>query len=1207
MKSTISNSASANSAFTEESPWRIIQSYFEGRCLGRLVRHQIESYNNFIMNQAEKTINMFNPVRIKSPKDFDVNSGQYAIELFVTFDRFQIYRPQIHENNGAIKIMFPQEARLRNFTYSATTTVDVNIHCIVRTGDNLENKHNVYKTIPNVQLGKIPIMVKSDACVLNQHKHMNTDNNGECKYDAGGYLIINGSEKTVLCQERAAENKVYCFNVSKTAPKYLWTSEVKSIPSHICISPKQISVHILSKNNGFGYPIHVQFPRIKTTIPLFVLFRALGVLADKNICEYILLDVKNKSSEHMLSLLVASITESSGILCQTDAIKKIMSHVSFTSPQNIGEEAGFKMKWDFTLDILSNDLFPHCFNMEQKRYFLGHMVRRVLCASITKVTDDRDSYANKRIDTTGVLVNNLYRNYVNKVVKEMETHTIHELNNGSWRSSESYNDIMTHANICKIINSSIIENGLKRALSTGDFGLKQGVNSNKVGVAQVLNRLTYCSTLSHHRRISTPTKSGKHILPRKLSGTSWGFVCPVETPEGHSVGIVKNMSYLTNITLSSNHLPLLDYMTPFIKMLDCINSPIETFGKVKVFLNGAWIGIANDPVHMYTSLKQMKYSGIINIYVSIVFDIINMEIRLCSEAGRLTRPLLRVKNNKIIFNSTMETELLHGRATWDDLLTNTKFSESAMEYIDPEEQQYSLIAMFPSDLNDTTRTFTHCEIHPSTILGVVASCIPFSNHNQSPRNTYQSAMAKQSMGIYVTNFTERMDKTAQLLNYPARPLVDTRIMSLLKLHEIPSGYNVTVAIMSNTGFNQEDSILMNEASIARGLFQATIYHTEKDEDKHKMNGNEEIRCKPNKLKTRGIKFANYEKVNANGLVPENTSIEHSDVIIAKVVPIKENRNDHTQVVKYEDHSKVYRTNEMGYIDKNYLHKNGDGYNFAKTRIRATRRPTIGDKFSSRHGQKGTVGNIIPEQDMPFMANGLRPDIIINPHAIPSRMTIGQLTETLLGKVLISLGLYGDGTTFASLDIDTISKHMTKCGYESSGEELMYNGKTGEQMEYSIFVAPVFYQRLKHMVIDKQHVRSSGRTVNLTHQPAEGRSRNGGLKFGEMERDCMISHGASRFTQGRMMDASDKYEVNVCNTCGLIASYNDEYHIHHCRMCDNNTNFSLVKIPYSCKLLFQELQTMNVSPRIITDAILRNMSNVEESGEDVNNYNCEVTC
>jgi DNA-directed RNA polymerase II subunit RPB2 len=643
---------------------------------------------------------------------------------------------------------------------------------------------------------------------------------------------------------------------------------------------------------------------------------------------------------------------------------------------------------------------------------------------------------------------------------------------------------------------------------------------------------------------------------------------------------------MTHVTIYSNSLPLYEYILPnIIKIDDESLMPSDMYNKVKVFINGSWVGITDSPQELYLMLKDKKYKGIINIYTSIVFDYRMKEIRVCNDGGRLTRPLLRIKNNNILINNDIINKLNKSELNWDNLLTSSKIEDSILEYIDPEEQSWSLIASKPKDLiqkGDNIYKYTHCEIHPSTIFGVLASCIPFPEHNQSPRNTYQCAQSKQAMGIYVTNYENRMDKTAYVLNYPTRPLVDTRIMNMIQLNKIPSGTNVIVAIMTHTGYNQEDSLLINQGSIDRGMALVTVYHTEKDEDKQKINGDEEIRCKPDASKTKGMKFGNYNKVNSKGVIPENSLVENGDIIISKVTPIKENRNDHTKVIKFEDQSRKFKTTEETYIDKNYIDRNGEGYNFAKIRLRTIRKPVIGDKFSSRHGQKGTVGNIIPECDMPFTSSGVKPDIIINPHAIPSRMTIGQLKETLLGKVLVELGLFGDGTSFGEFDIKDICNELIKLGYESNGNEIMYNGLTGEQHECSVFMGPVFYQRLKHMVNDKAHSRSIGPMVNLTRQPAEGRSRDGGLRFGEMERDCMISHGAARFTKGRMYDASDKYSVFICKKCGLIASYNDQLHIHHCRVCDNRSDFAYVEIPYACKLLFQELNTMNVVPRLMTD-------------------------
>jgi len=1169
-----------------EIPWILIESYFKHKHLKQLVKHQLESYNYFVNNQIQQTIEMFNPLIIASEHDFIKELNLYRLEIEITFENFSIYRPQIYENNGSTKIMFPQEARLRNFSYSSAMTIDLNIKYTIRNGENYKNVLNYQKKIKNVHIGKLPIMLKSDLCVLNQYKHLNHNETGECYMDPGGYFIINGSEKTCISQERAAENQIYCYNIEKNNNKWSWKAEMKCIPDWKCISPKQINILIASRNNGYGNALYLQIPRIKIPIPLFIMFRAFNIISDKEICELIMLNITKENMQKMLISLKASIIEANKVVSQEAAIKYIVANVIYT-PMNMDKETGSKKKHEFAIEVLNNDIFPHCKTEKQKIYMLGYMTNILLQTSFGWLLEsDRDSYINKRVDLTGPLLNNLLRNYFNKLVKDMKKQIIREINTGSWKSNDDYENIITKTNIYKIIKSTTIEQGIKRALATGDFGIKQ-INSNKVGVAQVLNRLTYLSSLSHLRRVNTPIdKSGKLVPPRRLHNSTWGFLCPAETPEGQSIGIVKNMAYLAHITINSNSSGLYDYILPIIDNIDTYNGSYKDLDDyVKVFINGSWVGITKDPKKIYDNLKDKKYKGIINIYTSIIFNSKLKEIRVCNDAGRITRPLLKVKNNKIAYCDTIIQKVKCGELNWDDLVVAIKLEDSIIEYVDSYEQNNAMIAMRVSDLNNSNSNniyyYSHCEIHPSTIFGVLASCIPFPDSNQSPRNTYQSAMGKQAIGMYVTNYDNRMDKTAYVLTYPMRPLVETRIMNIIKLNNIPSGQQVIVAIMSHSGYNQEDSLLFNKGAIDRGLFLATIYHTEKDEDK-KLFGTEEMRCKPDKTKTKNIKFANYDKLNNQGVVPENSLIEDRDIIIGKVIPIKENKNDFTKTVKYSDGSISYRTHEESYIDKNYVESNGDGYNFCKVRIRNFRKPVIGDKFSSRHGQKGTIGNIIPEEDMPFTANGLKPDIIINPHAIPSRMTIAQLKETLLGKVLLELGLFGDGTSFGDFEISTIIDKLNELGYESKGNELMYNGLTGEQLTMNIFIGPAFYQRLKHMVNDKQHSRSLGPMVNLTRQPAEGRSRDGGLRFGEMERDCMISHGASRFTKGRIYDASDAFSVFVCNKCGMIASFNNKEHIHYCNTCSNRNDFKYVELPYACKLMFQELITMNVAPRIMCE-------------------------
>lgn len=522
-----------------EEPWTIIGSYFEGKHLEQLVRHQIESYNDMINVQLKRTIDMFNPVKITSDQDYDKTTHKYRLEVEVNFTNLYLSRPQIHENTGATKILFPQEARLRNFTYASMMTVDMNVKYIVRGSSSSEGGTDQpvtihHKVFPKIQIGKMPIMLKSCICVLTQHNHLDHNITGECPYDAGGYFIINGSEKTVLGQERAAENKVLCYNVAKNNNKWRYVAEIKSIPDSKCISPKQINMMVVAKQNGFGHPLVIQIPRMKQPVPLFVVFRALGVLSDLEICEYIVYNITDTGDNNndkdsvpttsvttkLLESLQASIIDANGIMTQEDAIRYITTQVIFT-PINMDKESGAMKKREFAEEVLHNDLFPHCNTDKQRIFFLGYMAHKLLCAffEINK-QDDRDSYLNKRVDLTGALLNNLFRNYFNKLVKDMSKQVVREINTGSWRSTEDYLGIINDTNMYKIIKSTTIENGLKRALSTGDFGIKS-MTSNKVGVAQVLNRLTYSSSLSHLRRLNTPIdKSGKLVPPRKLHNTS---------------------------------------------------------------------------------------------------------------------------------------------------------------------------------------------------------------------------------------------------------------------------------------------------------------------------------------------------------------------------------------------------------------------------------------------------------------------------------------------------------------------------------------------------------------------------------------------------------------------------------------------------------------------------------------------------------------
>ena len=1168
----------------DDDTWKVIESYLKEDNYKNLIRHHIDSFNEFTDIKIEQIVKQSNPLVIFN--NYDEKSNSYKYEIDVNFGNIYFNKPIIYENNGSTKLMYPNDARLRNLTYSSQLLIDLRID--IYSNDSNERILLNSKELKKVNIGKIPIMVGSKYCTTN------IDNSNEGKYDLGGYCIINGNEKVIVGQEKIAEQKVYVFKASKSNLKYSHIAEIKSVSKKGFNTPKNCSIKFSNKDILKGKTLKVNIPHCRLDIPLFILFRAFGIISDKEIIRHILYDITNNSDK--LDLLQSTIEEGSCIKTQDDALEYILKYSSI-----LGQPKDIKLDRDRKLvlfkEMIERDTLAHvgpCF--KKKALFLGYMVNKLLRCYFNEIEyDDRDSYCNKRVETSGYLMALLFRQYFTKMTKDMRNQIMKELNSNPWKNSKKMNieSIINNNNLFKIIKSTTIESGIKYGLATGNWGIKS--TNSKVGIAQVLNRLTYNATLSHLRRVNTPTeKTGKLIPPRKLHNTQWGIICPSETPEGGSVGLVKNLSIMTYITNQSCDKPIIKIIetTKDIIKIEDIDNLEEITNMSKIFVNGDWLYISNNPKEIYSTLINCRRRGYINIYTSISLNTELNQINIFTDAGRCCRPLYIVENNKLLITKDDINKIVSKKYKFRNLLLRSLNNNlnydledvrtdeiGCIEYIDTEESYYKMIGVY-NNLKRKDVKYSHCEIHPSLMLGLLSSLIPFSNHNQSPRNTYQSAMGKQAMGIYMTNFRQRMDTMGHVLYYPNKPIVDTNIGKLVPSCKLPNGLNVIVAIASYSGYNQEDSILINKGSVERGLFRSTFYRTYRDDEKKiQSSGQDERIMKPVIDITAGIKPGCYDKLESNGFVPVNTYVTSNDIIIGKVFPVK---NKEKSKYVYRDSSTFLRANEKGHIDKIYVNRNGDGHKFCKVRVRSNRIPNIGDKFSSRHGQKGTCGMLIEEEDMPFTKDGIRPDIIVNPHAIPSRMTIAQLIECILGKAATLIGGYGDGTPFNETSVDKIMDLLEKHNFERGGNEVLYSGFTGKQMSSKIFIGPTYYQRLKHMVEDKIHSRASGPMVLLTRQPAEGRARDGGLRFGEMERDCMIAHGSVQFLKERMLDVSDNYRVFICNECGFIASVNPEENIYKCKACNNYIDFSEIRIPYSCKLLIQELEGMNIGSRFITN-------------------------
>ena len=1208
---------------------RIIDKFFAQSDGKHILAHQIESFNQFMEVDIPEVIHMANPISIRGSPEIplagprsalssatglstvaanalmgqttEVISGRqvkHEYEVTLEFEKISIRKPTIFENNGATHPMLPNDARLRNLTYAAPLNVDVKV--ITTFIDNTRNgiRESKVRIFPNVHLGKIPVMVSSKYCLLNDQSHVHPLKLGECPEDLGGYFIIQGGERVIISMERMSENRPFVFRNGRGNAKEREVVEIKCIGPDNDQVPKSNSVKIVyHPKNQLITTLKATISRIKIDIPIFILFRALGLTVDRKIYELILGKNAEKTFDNIIE---ESIQEAMEVNTQEEALIWLAQHVNSWSVK--------AQKPSIVQDIIAEELFPQIGGAEmayEKACFLAHLARKVLWTSINRLPiDDRDAYPNKRVDIPGFLLADLFRKtYNNRMIKDMKACLSKEIHNGSWKATGNWGEIININNISKVIKSTILDVNLKSSLATGNFGSGKIGGPSKVGVSQVLNRLNYASAISHLRRISTPIeKTGKLIAPRKLHNSQFGFMCPAETPEGHGVGVIKNMASTTGVTIFSSPATVYMYMQRIGTLQSLRESSIEDMhSQVRVFLNGSWIGMLNnkDASDTIYQLRAAKRAGILHIHTGIIWKNFNKELWVTTEAGRVIRPVLYAPAlREIIADKSGELKnQVENADSWDSLLLwSTPSGNHLVEHIDAGETEGAYIAMNMSDLNKDT-SYTHCEIHPSMCLGTAASCIPFPDHNQSPRNAYQAAMGKQAMGMYALNFRERFDAMAHVLSYPEIPMVSPYMSKFYGAQSLPAGQNVVVAIMTYTGYNQEDSNMMNRASLERGRFRSIFYRTYKDEErKNQSSGEEERFCRPSIIDTKHMKNAEYDKLGEDGFVPENDYVTPEDILIGKVVPV---RVPTGMVIpagakKYRDVSKTPRNNESGYVDKIYRNRNGEGYSFAKIRVRQDRIPEIGDKFASRHAQKGTLGMILNPEDMPQTATGIVPDIIINPHCIPSRMTIAQLMETLMSKLGCCAGALGDGSPFNNANMDDMASILRDTyGLEPYGNEIMYNGHTGRMMETSIFIGPCYYQRLRHCTADKMHSRASGPLVMLTRQPAEGRAREGGLRFGEMERDCVVGHGMAEFTKERLMECSDAFSCYTCKDCGLIAIANPKDGVWNCRGCGNNTNFAHIQIPYASKLLLQELESMCISSRIITtQKLLHNASAVQ---------------
>ena len=1184
----------------DENITKILDTYFASggniSANHQLVKHQIDSYNDFIENKLRKIVSGYNPIKItndqNSINDYKnknvekVFNNDFKQKILIYIEEPHFTKPIYKKQDGTQITMTPQMARIDNLTY--TCDLYVNATVITEIHNTIEN-HTETKTkkLNDIYIGKLPVMVGSKACILTIIP--NETMNSECKYDMGGYFIVNGNEKVLINQDRIKENYVLIFKPANNID--IINTEIRSMNESLYLPTKTISLSMSKKSNHMGRVIRINTSFLKSEIPVFIMFRALGILSDNEIIHHIVYDLDKINNKDIIQELRACCDDASGIYTKMDALDYILKNVTGNLRNTKTIET--------VESVIDNDFIPHVTGKNKKALYLGHMINKAISVYLGyEPYDNRDSYINKRIDSPGMLMSNLFRQCYGKITKELKTMIEKDIN--QWRNDNSYvvDIVSDKQHITKYFKQGLLDSWLKYALSTGNWGIKTigSFQNIKQGVSQVLNRMSHHSTLSHLRRINTAMeKNGKLIQPRKLDNSQYGVICACETPEGAPVGLVKNMAISTNISIYSCHVLIKQLLIEngVIEYTDDIEDKISYLQNINqkynslILLNGELFGYHKDPYNLYHKLRSFKRKGLIHPIASIYWDIMKNKLSISTEGGRMYRPLFIVDNGKELrFNKFLKKYGIDEISKWTFEAYITPYiagkdeEEGFIEYLDIDEMSHAMIAMFPNDLTKPQKgvtlnpNYTHCEIHPSLMFGILGANIPFANHNQAPRNTYQSAMGKQALGVYMTNFNSRMDTISNILNYPQKALISTKLSKYTHAAELPSGINAVVAIMTYSGFNKEDGIIVNRDALDRGLFVSTHYKTLKEQcNKNGSTGEEEIFCRPEEC-DRNKQF-NYGKLNKEGFVDKNTAIQSGDIIVGKIMPKKIK----TKIHKI-DTSIAIKSNEEGIVDYNYSEINNEGYAFCKIRIRNHRKPAVGDKLASSIAQKASIGMIYNQEDMPYTKDGIVPDLIMNPHAIPSRMTIAQLMECVLGKVACVEGVTKDCTPYNNLSVKEICDQLELYGMERHSNEILYDGYTGRQIKTEIFIGPTYYQRLKHMVVDKMHSRSSnGPIVFLTRQPSEGRSRCGGLRLGEMERDAIVAHGSSLFLKERILDCSDNSRQTICKTCGFIITSNPDKNLYQCTACKNELEPSQIRIPYSFKLLIQELQCMNIGIRM----------------------------
>ncbi|KAF8183789.1 hypothetical protein K438DRAFT_1838592 [Mycena galopus ATCC 62051] len=1111
-----------------EDKWLLLPAFLKVK---GLVKQHIDSFNYFVETDIKNIVKANNKVT----SDVDPR-------FWLKYTDINVGLPDRNEPEAIDKRVTPHECRLRDITYSAPIIVTIHY----TRGRNIVQR--------NVNIGRLPIMLRSSKCVLTNRTHAQLARMTECPLDPGGYFVVKGTEKVILVQEQLSKNRIIVEldSVKGTVQASCTSSTHGGLKSKTYVATKKGKIFL--RHNC-----------VHEDIPIVIALKALGIQSDK---EILLLTAGNTESYKIAFSTNLEDAAKLGVFTRQQALEYIGTRVK-VNRRVMGPR---RPAWEEAMEALATIVLAHVpvngLDFRPKAIFVATMTRRVLMAmEDEKMVDDRDYVGNKRLELAGQLLALLFEDLFKTYNANLKT-AIDKVLKKQSRTNEfdAFNTMQ--------FQGDHLTSGFTRAISTGNWSLKR-FKMERAGVTHVLSRLSFISALGMMTRISSQFEKTRKVSgPRALQPSQWGVLCPSDTPEGEACGLVKNLALMTHITTDVDEEPVI--RLAFMLGVEDISlaTGTEIYGPhtFVVNVNGTIIGLTRYPTRFVSQFRRLRRARRVSEFVSVYINHHHKAVHIASDGGRICRPTIIVENGRPRVTSEHISLLKKGVVTFDDFLR-----KGLVEYLDVNEENDTFIALYESDIVPAT---THLEIEPFTLLGAVAGLIPYPHHNQSPRNTYQCAMGKQAIGAIAYNQLNRIDTLLYLSVYPQQPMVKTKTIELVGYDRLPAGQNATVAVMSYSGYDIEDALILNRASLDRGYGRCQVLRKNATLIRKYPNGTfDRLADAPPDENNPGQVAKKYDIIQLDGLAGVGERVDPGDVYINKQTPTNSTDNSfngQAATVPYKNTPMTYKSPVAGNIDKILISDTENDQTLIKVLIRQTRRPELGDKFSSRHGQKGVCGLIVNQEDMPFNDQGINPDTIMNPHGFPSRMTVGKMIELLAGKAGVLCGKLQYGTAFGGSKVEDMSRILVEHGFSYAGKDMLTSGITGEPLEAYVYFGPIYYQKLKHMVMDKMHARARGPRATLTRQPTEGRSREGGLRLGEMERDCLIGYGATQLLLERLMISSDKFEVNACAKCGLMG-YNG-----WCTYCKSSKQMAQLTIPYAAKLLFQELMAMNVVPRLRLD-------------------------